>query len=117
MAFSTRGILAIAGTLRARVRCACIDIGSNTTRLLVADRTERGLALVLQLRAFTRLGRGLDATGRIAAEKLAEVAAEAAAQVAAARETGASQVRIVATAAVRRAANRAELCDAVTRAA
>jgi exopolyphosphatase/guanosine-5'-triphosphate,3'-diphosphate pyrophosphatase len=95
------------------VRCACIDIGSNTTRLLVADRTERALAEVLQRRAFTRLGRGLDATGRIADEKIAAVATEVAEQVAEARAVGAEWIRIVATAAVRRAANRTELCAAV----
>jgi exopolyphosphatase/guanosine-5'-triphosphate,3'-diphosphate pyrophosphatase len=95
------------------VRCACIDIGSNTTRLLVADRTERALAEVLQRRAFTRLGRGLDATGRIAGEKIATVAQEVADQVTEARDLGAEWIRVVATAAVRRAANRDELCAAV----
>ena len=106
-----------AGRLARRVRCACIDIGSNTTRLLVADRTERGLAEVLQRRAFTRLGRGLDATGCIERQKIAEVAREVAAQVAVAQEHGAEWIRVVATAAVRRAGNRAELCEAVRAAA
>jgi exopolyphosphatase / guanosine-5'-triphosphate,3'-diphosphate pyrophosphatase len=95
------------------VRCACIDIGSNTTRLLVADRENGELAEVLQRRAFTRLGRRLDATGRIGAKPIAATAAEVAAQVAAAHEAGATVVRVVATAAVRAAANRAELCEAV----
>ena len=95
------------------MRCACIDIGSNTIRLLVADRTGAELAEVMQLRAFTRLGRGLDATGRIAAEKLAAAADEVSLQTRAARETGAESIRVVATAAVRRAANGAELCAAV----
>jgi exopolyphosphatase/guanosine-5'-triphosphate,3'-diphosphate pyrophosphatase len=90
-----------------RVRCACIDIGSNTTRVLVADRTDGGLAEVLQRRAFTRLGRGLDAT------LIALTAREVAAQAREARELGAASIRVVATAAVRRAANRAELCAAV----
>ena len=39
--------------------CACIDIGSNTTRVLVADVEDGGLREVLQRRAFTRLGKGL----------------------------------------------------------
>jgi exopolyphosphatase / guanosine-5'-triphosphate,3'-diphosphate pyrophosphatase len=95
------------------VRCACIDIGSNTTRLLVADRQNGELAEVFQLRAFTRLGRGLAATGRIGAERIAATAAEVARQADAARELGASVVRVVATAAVRQAGDRADLCAAV----
>ncbi|MCW3063953.1 MAG: Ppx/GppA phosphatase, partial [Solirubrobacterales bacterium] len=102
-----------ADTLAGRVRCACIDIGSNTTRLLVADCSRHGLTEVLQQRAFTRLGRGLDATGRIAGDKIAAVAGEVAGQAAAARELGTAWIRIVATAAVRAATNRAELCAAV----
>jgi exopolyphosphatase / guanosine-5'-triphosphate,3'-diphosphate pyrophosphatase len=98
------------------VRCACIDIGSNTTRLLVADRENGHLAEVLQLRAFTRLGRRLDATGCIGAERIAATAAEVARQADAARELGASAVRVVATAAVRHADDRAELCAAVRKA-
>jgi exopolyphosphatase/guanosine-5'-triphosphate,3'-diphosphate pyrophosphatase len=96
-----------------RVRRACIDIGSNTIRLLVADRTDGGLTEVMQLRAFTRLGHGMDSSGRIAADKLAESAAEVAVQARAARELGVDAIRVVATAAVRRAANGSELCRAV----
>jgi exopolyphosphatase/guanosine-5'-triphosphate,3'-diphosphate pyrophosphatase len=98
------------------VRCACIDIGSNTTRLLVADRENGKLAEVLQLRAFTRLGRCLDATGRIGAERIAATAGEVARQADAARELGARAVRVVATAAVRHAGDGAELCAAVRKA-
>jgi exopolyphosphatase/guanosine-5'-triphosphate,3'-diphosphate pyrophosphatase len=89
------------------VRCACIDIGSNTTRVLVADRTDGKLVEVLQRRAFTRLGRGLDTT------LIALTAREVAAQAREARELGARSIRVVATAAVRHAANRDELCAAV----
>ena len=53
--------------------CACIDIGSNTTRVLVADVEDGGLREVLQRRAFTRLGKGLKG-GEIPREKIDEVA-------------------------------------------
>ena len=43
----------------ARMLCGCIDIGTNTTRVLVAEARDGGLTEVLQRRAFTRLGRGL----------------------------------------------------------
>jgi exopolyphosphatase / guanosine-5'-triphosphate,3'-diphosphate pyrophosphatase len=95
------------------VRGACIDIGSNTTRLLVADCIDGDLVEVHQERAFTRIGRGLAASGAIAADKIEEVVAVVLDQIAAARERGATEIRGVATAAIRSAANGAALVDAV----
>jgi exopolyphosphatase / guanosine-5'-triphosphate,3'-diphosphate pyrophosphatase len=91
------------------LRRACIDIGSNTTRLLVADCVDGGLLECRQERAFTQIGRSLDAGGAIPVMKLAEVAAAVRGQLAIAREMGAAQVRCVATAGVRRAGNGAAL--------
>jgi exopolyphosphatase/guanosine-5'-triphosphate,3'-diphosphate pyrophosphatase len=87
------------------LRRACIDIGSNTTRLLVADCDGTGLVEHRQERAFTLIGRSIDASGAIPSEKLAEVLQAVVSQYAIARELGAEQVRCVATAAIRRAAN------------
>ena len=87
------------------LRAACIDIGSNTTRLLVADVDDGRLTVVTQETAFTALGRELQAHGRIGASKLVELIAVIEAQVATAERHGATQTRAVATAAVRRAAN------------
>ncbi len=97
------------------MRAACIDIGSNTTRLLVADRHRAGLIEVHQERAFTRLGRGLRPGGVIAEEKIDEVAAVVRGQLEIAREHGATVLRGVATAAVRTAANGGELIEAIAR--
>jgi len=91
------------------LRRACIDIGSNTTRLLVADCVDGGLLECRQERAFTQIGRSLDAGGAIPVAKLAEVAAAVRGQLLIAREMGATQVRCVATAGVRRARNGAAL--------
>jgi exopolyphosphatase/guanosine-5'-triphosphate,3'-diphosphate pyrophosphatase len=93
--------------------CACIDIGSNTTRVLVADADGGRLTEVLQRRAFTRLGRGLKLGAAIPAEKIAEVAGVVAEQRALAEQVGARAVRAVATAAIRGAANRDEVVDAM----
>jgi exopolyphosphatase / guanosine-5'-triphosphate,3'-diphosphate pyrophosphatase len=87
------------------LRAACIDIGSNTTRLLVADVEPGRLQVVTEEKAFTALGRELQAHGRISASKLVELVEVVEAQVAAAQRHGATQTRAVATAAVRRAAN------------
>ena len=87
------------------MRCACIDIGSNTTRLLVAERrTARGCARCSQQRAFTRLGaaaadgtigRGQDRRGRRRRRRRRSRLA---------RELGAERMRAVATAAIRQRA-------------
>ena len=55
--------------------CAAIDIGSNTTRLLVAEPQEGQLRKVMEQRAYTpdRQGREQE-QGKITAEKIAEVA-------------------------------------------
>jgi exopolyphosphatase / guanosine-5'-triphosphate,3'-diphosphate pyrophosphatase len=97
--------------------CGCIDIGSNTTRVLVGDATEHGVREVLQHRVFTRLGHGLRAGAEISAAKLEELAVVVTEQCALAEGAGASAVRVVATAAVRGAANRAELVAALSAAA
>lgn len=95
------------------MRCACIDIGSNTTRLLVADCRDGALVEVLQQREFNRLGQGLRPDGRVAPEKVAEVGEVTGAQAAVARRLGARTIRAVGTAALRRAGNRAEVLRAI----
>jgi len=86
--------------------CACVDIGTNTTRVLVADAERGRLTELHQGRAFTRIGKGLAPGGAIPRAKIDEVAAVVGAQVALARALGAEAVRVVATAAIRGAANR-----------
>jgi exopolyphosphatase/guanosine-5'-triphosphate,3'-diphosphate pyrophosphatase len=96
------------------LRCACIDIGSNTTRLLVADcAAGGGIAEVHQVRVFTRIGRVLGGDLRIPEPMIAEVAAVVAEQLLLARALGAAKIRAVATAAVRRAVNGDELLSAI----
>ncbi len=87
------------------MRRACIDIGSNTTRLLVADCEGAELVECRQERAFTLIGRSIDSDGAIPAAKLGEVLEAVAAQHAIALEFGATDIRCVATAGIRRAAN------------
>lgn len=93
--------------------CACIDIGSNTTRLLVADVVDGELREVLQQRAFTRIG----SKGEIPPAKVDEVAEVVASQVRMAREAGAGPIRAVGTAALRAARNREQVQAAVASAA
>jgi exopolyphosphatase/guanosine-5'-triphosphate,3'-diphosphate pyrophosphatase len=85
--------------------CAAIDIGSNTTRLLVAEPGDGQLRKVMEQRAYTRINKAIRDSGEIPAEKASEVAEVVATQVRLARELGAETIRAVATAAVREAGN------------
>jgi exopolyphosphatase / guanosine-5'-triphosphate,3'-diphosphate pyrophosphatase len=95
------------------VRSACIDIGSNTTRLLVAEPDGAGLREVLHRRLFVPLVD--DGDGAIHPETITVLASVVAAHVALARECGAERVHAVATAAIRHARNREALCAAIGR--
>jgi exopolyphosphatase/guanosine-5'-triphosphate,3'-diphosphate pyrophosphatase len=97
------------------VRVACIDIGSNTTRLLVADCAGGGLAEIHQERAFTRIGRALSSSGQISEAKMHEVVEVVRGQVAVASALGAVRVSGVATAAIRTAVNGGDLISAIAR--
>ena len=98
------------------MRRACIDIGSNTTRLLVAECDGEFLLEVHQERVFTHIGRGLGPDGTLSAEKIAEVAGVALEQLQVARDLGSVEIHGVATAAVRQARNGAALVAAVVQA-
>ena len=89
-----------------RVLCAAIDIGSNTTRVLVAEPEDGRLRKVMEQRAYTRIGKATTHDGAIDDDKVEEVAEVVATQVRLAEELGAEAIRIVATAAIREAANR-----------
>jgi exopolyphosphatase / guanosine-5'-triphosphate,3'-diphosphate pyrophosphatase len=97
------------------VRGACIDIGSNTTRLLVADCASAFPSAVTQRRAFTHVRRGVGPDGRIAEAKISEVVVVVSEQIELAKELGATDIAVVATAAVRRAANADALAAALQR--
>jgi exopolyphosphatase / guanosine-5'-triphosphate,3'-diphosphate pyrophosphatase len=91
------------------VRRACIDIGSNTTRLLVADCDGGGLREIAQEKAFTRIRRGMLEDDRIAPQKISEVVAAVGGQLRVAEDLGSTEIHAVATAVIRRAANGDEL--------
>jgi exopolyphosphatase/guanosine-5'-triphosphate,3'-diphosphate pyrophosphatase len=95
------------------VICACIDIGSNTTRLLVAEPVAGRVRELLRQRAFTRIGKGLQQDDTIPRKKIDEVVEIVATQVRVARELGSETIRAVATAAIREAANQDELVSAI----
>ena len=93
--------------------CAAIDIGSNTTRVLVVEPVDGQLKKVMEQRAYTRINKAIDDDGAILPEKIEEVAEVVATQVRLARETGAETIRAVATAAVREATNSERAAKAI----
>jgi exopolyphosphatase/guanosine-5'-triphosphate,3'-diphosphate pyrophosphatase len=99
------------------VLCAAIDIGSNTTRVLVAEPQEGQLRKVMEQRAYTRIGASSKRNGAIDRDKASEVAGVVATQVRLARELGAEAIRTVATAAIRDATNRDEVVAEIERTA
>jgi exopolyphosphatase/guanosine-5'-triphosphate,3'-diphosphate pyrophosphatase len=86
-------------------RVAVIDIGTNSSRLLIADISGGRVTEIERRSTVTRLGRGVDLTGQLSAEAI-EAACEAIADyVALYREAGIDTVEAIATSAVRDAAN------------
>jgi exopolyphosphatase/guanosine-5'-triphosphate,3'-diphosphate pyrophosphatase len=96
--------------------CAAIDIGSNTTRLLVAEPKEGQLRKLMEQRAYTSLGKDLAKNdGKISAKKAAEVAEVVTTQVRLAEELGAEVIKLVATAAIREARNSGKVAKAISK--
>jgi exopolyphosphatase/guanosine-5'-triphosphate,3'-diphosphate pyrophosphatase len=86
-------------------RVAVVDIGSNSTRLLIADVGDEQMDEVERQSRVTRLARGVDLSGQLATEAI-EAACEAIADyVALCRELGVEKIEAIATSAVRDAAN------------
>jgi exopolyphosphatase/guanosine-5'-triphosphate,3'-diphosphate pyrophosphatase len=100
-----------------RVLCAAVDIGSNTTRVLVAEPQEGQLRKVMEQRAYTRFDKDSKRKGKITDEKIAELAEVVTTQVRLAEELGAEAIRIVATAAVREAKNAEQAAKRIAAAA
>ncbi|HVD37580.1 MAG TPA: Ppx/GppA family phosphatase, partial [Solirubrobacterales bacterium] len=85
-------------------RVAVIDVGTNSTRLLVAD-VDGGVAPLERRSTVTRLGRGVDLSGRLASEAIEDVCAAIHGYVGILEERGAETVEVIATSAVRDAEN------------
>jgi exopolyphosphatase/guanosine-5'-triphosphate,3'-diphosphate pyrophosphatase len=97
--------------------CAAIDIGSNTTRVLVAEPQNGQLRKVMEQRAYTRIDKASQHDGAVDQAKIDEVARVVATQVRLAQEIGARAIRTVATAAIREAANRDDIVSEINRVA
>jgi exopolyphosphatase / guanosine-5'-triphosphate,3'-diphosphate pyrophosphatase len=91
--------------LDAAVRVGVIDIGTNSTRLLIADVEGTGVEEVERRTTVTNMGRGVDHSGLICSEAIDDVCAVVADYKARYEEMGAERVMAIATSAVRDAVN------------
>jgi exopolyphosphatase/guanosine-5'-triphosphate,3'-diphosphate pyrophosphatase len=95
------------------VRVAAVDLGTNSTRLLVADVTDGHIGEVVRRLTITRLGAGVDEHSRLlpaAVERLHVCLERYRAEAAA---LGAELTLAIATSAVRDAGNGGELLDEI----
>jgi exopolyphosphatase/guanosine-5'-triphosphate,3'-diphosphate pyrophosphatase len=95
------------------MRVAVVDIGTNSTRLLVADVTPGGIEELDRRSIVTRLGQGVDASGELGAEPQERVFAVLEEYAAAIAEHGCEAQVAVMTSAVRDASNGAQFAAVV----
>lgn len=103
------------------MRVAGIDAGTNSIRLLIADvaeansTSEKALTDVVRRMEISRLGQGVDRTGRLAPEALKRTLQYVSDYARECREHGVKSIRLAATSATRDAENREEFIAEVRR--
>lgn len=95
------------------MRVAVIDIGTNSTRLLVADVEGEKLLQVERQTRVTRLGHDLDRSGRLGADAIERVLTAARDYSETLSSLGSERTTTLATSAVRDAVNGDELIDEI----
>jgi exopolyphosphatase/guanosine-5'-triphosphate,3'-diphosphate pyrophosphatase len=97
------------------VRVAAIDVGTNSTRLLVAEAQAAGFRPIDRRMIITRLGQGVDVSRSLSTEALERTLRTIAEYAAACGEYGVKRLRVTGTSAVRDARNRLEFFEGVQR--
>ena len=94
-------------------RCAVVDLGSNSVRLVVFEGHGRNPVAIFNEKAVLRLGRGLQQTGKLNEEGTAQALTVLARYHAVAKAMRAEPFEVLATAAVRDASNGPEFVAAL----
>ncbi len=97
------------------LRVAAIDVGTNSTRLLVAEEQPDGFRPLERRMVITRLGQGVDRRRLLDPEALRRTLLTVADYAATCGELGVERLRVTGTSAVRDARNRAEFFAGVKR--
>jgi exopolyphosphatase/guanosine-5'-triphosphate,3'-diphosphate pyrophosphatase len=87
------------------MRVAVVDIGTNSTRLLVADVDDGKVTELERHSTVTRLGRGVDTSGQLAADAIEDVCGTVGEYIAVYEPLSPDVVTAIATSAVRDARN------------
>jgi exopolyphosphatase/guanosine-5'-triphosphate,3'-diphosphate pyrophosphatase len=95
------------------MRRGVIDIGTNSVKLLVADVSDANILPVRETSRQTRLGRGLYDGGKLQPGPIQATVAAISELRDLAKMDDCRDTRIIATSAVREAANAGELLDAL----
>jgi exopolyphosphatase/guanosine-5'-triphosphate,3'-diphosphate pyrophosphatase len=105
----------VAGSVSGMTALAALDLGTNSTRLLIARpaETANGLETLLRRNTITRLGQGVDASGELVPEAVERVLSTLRDYRRDLDDHGVERVRIAATSAARDATNREALFDGV----
>ncbi|MEX1109779.1 MAG: Ppx/GppA family phosphatase, partial [Dongiaceae bacterium] len=90
---------------RSSERIGVVDIGSNSIRLVVFDGETRAAQVVFNEKVLCGLGRGLDESGQLHEEGVEQALANLNRFVRLARAMAVGELHLLATAAVRDAAN------------
>ena len=101
------------GRIKGAKPVAVLDIGSNSVRLVVYERHARALTPLYNEKSACALGRGVGRTGRLAEANVAQALDAIKRFALVARMMRVGKVWVLATSAVRDAANRQEFVDAV----
>lgn len=96
-------------------RVAAIDVGTNSTRLLVAEEHPDVFRTIERRMVITRLGQGVDRTRTLQPEALQRTLNVIAEYAASCGELGVERLRVTGTSAVRDARNRSEFFDGVSK--
>ncbi len=94
-------------------RCAVVDLGSNSVRLVVFEGRARNPVSIFNEKAVLRLGRGLQTTGRLNEQGVEQALKVMSRYAEVARAMAAEPFEVLATAAVRDASNGAEFVAAL----
>ena len=106
-------VIGLYGRRRRGKVCAAIDLGTNSCRLLVVRPEPGGYRVIDSYSRITRLGQGLDATGRLSDASMERTIAALRVCAGKIRRQGAVRERHVATDACRRADNSREFIERV----
>ena len=101
------------GRIKGAKPVAVLDIGSNSVRLVVYERHARALTPLYNEKSACALGRGVGRTGRLADANVAQALDAIKRFALVTRMMRVGKVWVLATSAVRDAANRQEFVDAV----